>query len=205
MNPSKVEKYYSEEEYNLLLNYLHKTQEELEDYYLQLKAKEQQHSQEIDTLKKQQAQIVSHLEIELQTAYERAKKAEKTAIELANKINNPENLITIKKAKPIETLKRLSQGLKKSNRKLSDEIRLLLSSPLFDSKWYVEQYPDVAKSKINPAEHYLLYGAAEGRQPGPLFNGKKYLEQYPDVADAGLNPLLHFILFGQQEGRRYEC
>jgi len=35
------------------------------------------------------------------------------------------------------------------------------------SSWYYHQYPDVANIGADPAEHYLLYGAAEGRNPSP--------------------------------------
>lgn len=84
---------------------------------------------------------------------------------------------------------------------LQRDTALILTSDFFDLDWYLKTYQDVAQSGLNPAEHYLKYGAAEGRYPGPLFDGNWYLQRYPDVADAGLNPLLHFIKFGQPEGR----
>lgn len=39
--------------------------------------------------------------------------------------------------------------------------------PQFDSSFYLEQYPDVASSKMNPLAHYLLYGRDEQRQIQP--------------------------------------
>lgn len=42
----------------------------------------------------------------------------------------------------------------------------------FDADWYLEQYPDVAASGMDPLEHYLKFGSAEGRLPsGSRFNG----------------------------------
>jgi lipopolysaccharide biosynthesis protein/glycosyltransferase involved in cell wall biosynthesis len=40
----------------------------------------------------------------------------------------------------------------------------------FDRDWYVATYRDVAESGVDPLEHYIRYGAAEGRAPhSPLF------------------------------------
>ncbi|MEO0465149.1 MAG: glycosyltransferase family 2 protein [Pseudomonadota bacterium] len=67
--------------------------------------------------------------------------------------------------------------------------------------WYLETYPDVARLGMEPAEHYLKYGAIMGRNPGTSFDTKLYLERYPDVAETGMNPLLHYARFGKKEGR----
>jgi GT2 family glycosyltransferase len=72
---------------------------------------------------------------------------------------------------------------------------------LFDSDWYLSQYPDVAASGENPLEHFLAAGAFEGRDPHPLFDSDWYLSQYPDVAASGENPLEHFLASGAFEGR----
>lgn len=84
---------------------------------------------------------------------------------------------------------------------LRRHIELLTTSELFDGNWYLAAYPDVAASGINPAQHYLRYGAAEGRDAGPRFSTSKYLKRYPDVARAGMNPLLHYLEFGLDEQR----
>ncbi|WP_143814350.1 hypothetical protein [Novilysobacter spongiicola] len=84
---------------------------------------------------------------------------------------------------------------------LYGEVRLTRESGLFDPTWYLDTYPDVAESGIDPVEHYLLHGAAEGRDPGPGFCTRRYLEKYPDVGKSGMNPLLHFIRHGRSEGR----
>ncbi|MCB2189921.1 MAG: glycosyltransferase [Deltaproteobacteria bacterium] len=73
--------------------------------------------------------------------------------------------------------------------------------PVFDSEYYLERNPDVAKSGHDPLVHYLLWGAWEGRDPHPLFHSRFYLNRYPDVARSGSNPLTHWLLYGQREGR----
>lgn len=80
-------------------------------------------------------------------------------------------------------------------------LALIRKSPLFDPKWYMRNYPDVATAKADPAKHYLRFGATEGRKPGPEFDTQWYLDNYPDVAGSGMNPLVHFIRFGRAENR----
>lgn len=50
---------------------------------------------------------------------------------------------------------------------LRREASRLLSSGLFDAKWYLAYYDDVAESGMNPVYHYLRHGADEGRFPSP--------------------------------------
>lgn len=64
---------------------------------------------------------------------------------------------------------------------------------LFDEEYYLERYPDVKNSKINPLDHYLYYGYKEGRNPGCLFDTNFYLKKYPDVKKSGINPLIHYV------------
>jgi|GEM_PF-816188 len=82
-----------------------------------------------------------------------------------------------------------------------DDLRQIQSSPLFDEKWYIAQYPDVAALGYDPALHYLALGAALLRNPSEGFDTAFYLKTYPDVAEAGINPLLHFERYGNEEGR----
>ena len=84
---------------------------------------------------------------------------------------------------------------------LEENIALIASSEYFDAIWYLTQYPDVAESGANPAEHYLLFGYLEGRTPSTGFNGTWYLENNADVASEQINPLLHYEKFGRHEGR----
>lgn len=86
-------------------------------------------------------------------------------------------------------------------RKFRGDVRLIKCSKYFDAEWYLVQNPDVAKAGKDPAEHYIMFGAKEGRNPSELFNGNKYLKLHPDVKAAQLNPLVHYLRFGKDEKR----
>jgi len=76
------------------------------------------------------------------------------------------------------------------------------SSGLFDSTFYLDQYPDVAAAGIDPLEHYFAWGAAEGRRPHFRYDGEWYRRRNPDAGD--VNPLVHYLRTGQAEGRRIQ-
>lgn len=80
-------------------------------------------------------------------------------------------------------------------------ITLIKKSNLFDSSWYLSEYPDIKHSKIDPITHYLNFGASESRNPNASFDSQWYLDNNEDVAASGVNPLLHYVLHGQKEGR----
>ena len=73
--------------------------------------------------------------------------------------------------------------------------------PEFDRAWYLAQYPDVADNGMDPVEHYLFYGADEGRRPHANFDGKAYLDSNEDVREKGDNPFYHWIRYGRAEHR----
>jgi hypothetical protein len=50
-------------------------------------------------------------------------------------------------------------------RKLARKLR---EAGVVDADWYLSRNDDVAKAGIDPAEHYILYGIAEGREPSDL-------------------------------------
>jgi hypothetical protein len=80
-------------------------------------------------------------------------------------------------------------------------IERLIKSGLFDTEWYLREYPDVAQSRRPPAEHYLEEGYLRGYRPNSLFDTRWYLERYEDVRRSGMNPLLHYLMHGCREGR----
>jgi GT2 family glycosyltransferase/glycosyltransferase involved in cell wall biosynthesis/SAM-dependent methyltransferase len=90
---------------------------------------------------------------------------------------------------------------KKKTQAESTDLFLIENSIYFDRVWYLEEYPDVAADRVNPALHYLQHGAFENRDPGPWFSTSQYLLNNPDVAAAGANALLHYLYHGEQEGR----
>jgi hypothetical protein len=85
---------------------------------------------------------------------------------------------------------------------LQQQVTKIRSSGLFDEKWYLRTYPDVARMGIDPIKHYLKFGAAGGRNPSATFDTYWYLHEHSDVAAAKMNPLLHYIQHGKSEGRR---
>ena len=97
----------------------------------------------------------------------------------------------------IDKFKRNS--IKENN--LKNDVALLYNSKFFNVKWYLETYKDVEKSGIDPATHYLRFGAFEGRDPSRKFCTSWYISKYPDIKIDKINPLIHFIKFGQTENR----
>ncbi len=79
---------------------------------------------------------------------------------------------------------------------------MIVASGLFDGSFYLDQYRDVAAAGVDPTDHYLQWGAAEGRRPHPFFDGDWYRRNNPDVDRSGLNPLVHYLKIGRAEGRR---
>ncbi|KTD14155.1 glycosyl transferase, family 2 [Legionella gratiana] len=77
---------------------------------------------------------------------------------------------------------------KVSNKKT---IRICKNSVYFDANWYLNRYPDVKASGLDPVFHFVQYGAVERRDPGPNFSTADYLSEYPEVEKEGINPLVH--------------
>jgi glycosyltransferase involved in cell wall biosynthesis/SAM-dependent methyltransferase len=72
---------------------------------------------------------------------------------------------------------------------------------VFDPTWYLEQYPDVARGRLDPLWHFASRGSAQGRDPNPMFDTRWYKSTYPDVVEIGVDPLVHFVDHGAAEGR----
>lgn len=70
-----------------------------------------------------------------------------------------------------------------------------------DVDYYRFMNPDVKADGIDPLQHYLQFGAKEGRDPNAFFSTNGYLAANPDVAKAGVNPLQHYDQNGWKEGR----
>ena len=73
---------------------------------------------------------------------------------------------------------------------------------VIDVAWYLSAYPDVAAAGIDPVEHFMQVGWAEGRKPHPLFDAEWYLRKNPDVEESGVNPLVHYLSNGWREKRQ---
>ena len=87
---------------------------------------------------------------------------------------------------------------------------MLTLRTLFDSKFYLENNPDVAVQVArgtvsSPFDHYRKIGKFENRDPNALFDAGYYLDTNTDVAVSaklnGFSAADHFIRFGQFERR----
>ncbi|WP_323011858.1 hypothetical protein [Castellaniella sp.] len=81
-------------------------------------------------------------------------------------------------------------------------------NPYFNAQYYLNNNPDVAAvvglSSQGAWDHYIAFGANEGRKPAPWFDSQFYLADNPDLIDAGLTVadlFSHFTTFGINEGR----
>lgn len=82
-----------------------------------------------------------------------------------------------------------------------EDITVIEASGQFDKQWYLQHNPDVALSGMDPIQHYVRHGAAEGRDPVEGFSTTYYLRNNPDVAASGANPFRHYVAHGRGEGR----
>lgn len=78
-----------------------------------------------------------------------------------------------------------------NNEVSSKEVGLVKKSNHFDPKWYVEKYPDVAISGLDPAYHFAKYGKLLLRDPGPSFSTFFYLGIRPKLKKKNINPVIH--------------
>ena len=116
----------------------------------------------------------------------------------------PEKLPRAKKRRPRSKLTAVLPGLVSqlgSMYKTAIAAKLIRRSRLFDERWYLARYEDVARVGLDPVAHYVTHGAREGRDPSPLFQTSFYLSHYLDVAQSGVNPLIHYSVHGAAEGR----
>lgn len=52
------------------------------------------------------------------------------------------------------------------------DVEAFRSSGEFDERWYLSEYPDVARTGIDPARHYLWVGRKLGRRPVPVMESR---------------------------------
>lgn len=73
--------------------------------------------------------------------------------------------------------------------------------PLFSTRFYLTQYPDVAAAGVCPLVHYSRHGWREDRRPHPLFDPVWYRTECDDLDHSDTPPLVHFLDTGGSEGR----
>ncbi len=120
---------------------------------------------------------------------------------LQHELNRITSSASWKATTPVRAMGKPFRRVPPDKRKLKRQARQLAASDYFDAHWYRKAYADVAEHGMEPAMHYLTFGASEGRNPSPHFDTLWYLQANPDVEEAGINPLIHFLNHGQAEGR----
>lgn len=202
-------------EIELLKAHLSFVQSELETYFIQATDAETQNAEaqkEIEESKRLQRSAHIRETKQLQREYSKLEvKFKQQRGELAKYRHQVERLTSElesikasgswKIGAPARAVSKAISKIDRKKLKLRQEAGLIYTSELFDADWYLNTYPDVKSANIDPAEHYLEYGAKEGRLPSASFDGNWYLKRYPDVADSDVNPLVHYLKFGQNEGR----
>jgi len=76
------------------------------------------------------------------------------------------------------------------NKSLSDK-EIISSSTLFDTDFYLNKYPDIARAGVDPIKHYCEFGFKEGRNPSSTFDTKSYIQT--KKLKQSQNPLVHYI------------
>lgn len=211
-----------EEENKQLLTQIHGVQEALEAAEQKTAEYQQQAQQQLNTITRsqeieQQLNIViaerdsAHEEnglllVQLHAAQETL---EAVYLERSSEAEIKEQQETLKKLKKLMIwmrahARRHSAAVYKGrdNPVLKEHVEMLEKSELFDADWYLTHYKDVADANIDPAEHFIKFGAIEGRNPSLYFNTEFYVLNYPDVAASGHHPLLHYLRDGIKEQRK---
>ena len=78
--------------------------------------------------------------------------------------------------------------------------RLGPPAPLFDEEFYLQRYPEVARSRLSPIWHYRRHGARAGMQPHALFEPSWYRSQVPGGLAPEDDALEHFFDEGAAAG-----
>lgn len=70
---------------------------------------------------------------------------------------------------------------------------------IFDNSFYASMYRDVARSGMEPFQHYMQFGHREDRSPSAAFDTFYYRRKYLNNS-LSLNPLEHYISHGRKVG-----
>ncbi len=87
---------------------------------------------------------------------------------------------------------------KNKSKEIINGYKAIRKNNLFDDDFYLEKYPKVKDSKMDPLLHYIFFGFGEGKKPNNEFDGVFYKNHYDDV---DINPLIHYALYGINENR----
>ena len=88
---------------------------------------------------------------------------------------------------------------KKIARLIIKGYKAIRKNKLFDDEFYLNSYPKVKNSNMDPLLHYIYFGFKEGKRPNKTFDALFYKYNYDDV---NINPLIHYALYGSAEDRQ---
>lgn len=71
--------------------------------------------------------------------------------------------------------------------------RIIKKSGQFNVEFYWRTYPDVRRQDIDPIEHFVKFGASEGRKPNAHFDTLQYKSSHKELNASNLNPFVHYI------------
>lgn len=94
----------------------------------------------------------------------------------------------------------VAQAVTPPLRDIRSELRNKCREVYFDGHRYLEQYPDLQGSGIDPYQHFINHGLDEGRV-GAFFDEEWYLTRHSDVRSAGVPGFAHYQQDGREEGR----
>jgi len=86
--------------------------------------------------------------------------------------------------------------------KLASDMATITGAGLFDADFYLQNYPDVRSTGIDPLYHFVSSGVFEGRRPLPGFDPAEHFARHPEFKHQRVNPLVHLILsLGAEQAR----
>ncbi|WP_386083022.1 hypothetical protein ACFIOZ_07295 [Vreelandella sp. F11] len=186
----------AKEENSQMSHEMHKAQEALEKA---LDEKKQQ-TQRIKQVEDENDLVIKELH-RVQEAVEELLISKQRAYILQKELEELQTLVRWLRTHAYRHATAAYRNIRAYKKSLPKQVAQVENSTYFNAQWYCEQYPDVAKSGMNPAEHYVKFGALEGRNPSADFVTEYYLTQHQDVAASGLHPLLHYVKYGMSEQR----
>lgn len=77
----------------------------------------------------------------------------------------------------------------------------LLTSGLFDSRWFLLTATDCDRDGLHPVWQWLGGGWRQRADPNPLFDTRWYLMNAEEVRERDVDPLVHYLLRGAREHR----
>lgn len=196
--------------------------QEQENTIAELENSKQQQIQELQQKLQRQEELCKEYftemsKLEEQLGQEQAQAGQEKIAELESRLRQKEMALSREQARAKEEKQALVAKLEKLQKRYEAKVNILTKwsmkrkrkrieqtirdSVFFDPEYYLQQYPDVRESGMDPLRHYMNHGWKEGRNPSPKFNTNKYLQQNPDVALEHINPLEHYVLHGQHENR----